>query len=322
MANNRREFCFDALKAFAIYLVLWGHIIQYCGVKELQQDVVGQIIYSFHMPLFMMVAGLFSVKSMSMKFVYLLKKKGKQLLLPIIGGCLMLMPITYFLSYFIGFGCLITHYWFLKSLFCCYIILWLGLHISALVLKSKPDTYIVYMGGGIGLIISVFVDVYNVDIMFPSFLLGYYLSHYKSKILHRSTSLICISLFTYFVTLYLYHNVLTGAVASLCRVIMGLSGALFWFMLFVMVVRRSDTHNKITSFIGYVGRNTLGIYIIQTILLETIIAHYWAFDITNTLLFSLFIAPLMSAVLVCIIMLIINILERTRLTAILFLGKG
>lgn len=44
----------DALKCFAMFLVIWGHVIQYGVTDYLENDIhIG--IYSFHMPLFMMI---------------------------------------------------------------------------------------------------------------------------------------------------------------------------------------------------------------------------------------------------------------------------
>lgn len=317
--DNKRAFCFDAIKAFAIFLVLWGHVIQYCGAKEMRQDVIAQIIYSFHMPLFMMVAGFFSVNSMSMKFIPLLKKKSKQLLLPVVGGCLVLMPVTYLISYFIGFGCLITHYWFLKSLFCCYMILWIGIHIPMQIINSNMDKYL--LGGVAALLVSRFIEYYNVDIMFPSFLLGFYLSKYQATFLRYPIKILLVSLLAYLIMFHLYYNIQISSISSVCRIMMGLFGSLSCFMFFLTKFKSYRPQNMITSFIGYIGKNTLGIYIIQTILLETIVSYYWTFLIPNALLFSLIVAPLMSAILLVVIILIINVLERYRFTAVLFLGK-
>jgi len=49
----------DALKCFAMFLVIWGHVIQYGVTDYLENDIhIG--IYSFHMPLFMMISGFFA----------------------------------------------------------------------------------------------------------------------------------------------------------------------------------------------------------------------------------------------------------------------
>lgn len=49
----------DSLKGFAIILVVMGHVIQmmYC-VNSFDSDPIFRFIYSFHMPLFMMISGM------------------------------------------------------------------------------------------------------------------------------------------------------------------------------------------------------------------------------------------------------------------------
>ena len=47
----------DALKCFAMFLVIWGHVIQYGVTDYLENDIhIG--IYSFHMPLFFFLSGI------------------------------------------------------------------------------------------------------------------------------------------------------------------------------------------------------------------------------------------------------------------------
>lgn len=73
---------FDVLKLFAIFLVLWGHCIQYFTSGNPIDKPVYVYIYSFHMPLFMMISGYFASSSISLPIKELLKKKTIQLLLP------------------------------------------------------------------------------------------------------------------------------------------------------------------------------------------------------------------------------------------------
>lgn len=54
--KTTRYLWLDLVKLFAISLVIWGHCIQQFESNYRQLDVF-QIIYSFHMPLFMMDLG-------------------------------------------------------------------------------------------------------------------------------------------------------------------------------------------------------------------------------------------------------------------------
>lgn len=53
---------FDLLKLFAIYLVIIGHCVQYLLPTRPYDEPLYVYIYSFHMPLFMMISGFFSYK--------------------------------------------------------------------------------------------------------------------------------------------------------------------------------------------------------------------------------------------------------------------
>ena len=49
----------DILKGVAIFLVVFGHCIQYCsqGYFDFFENKVFIFIYTFHMPLFMLISG-------------------------------------------------------------------------------------------------------------------------------------------------------------------------------------------------------------------------------------------------------------------------
>lgn len=71
----------DLVKSVAILLVCVGHC--YVMTPGLESSV-RPLIYSFHMPLFMLVCGYFSSRSLEMPMKELCVKKGKQLLIPVI----------------------------------------------------------------------------------------------------------------------------------------------------------------------------------------------------------------------------------------------
>lgn len=76
----------DVVKFVAILFVCVGH----CYVMTPNLDsIVRPIIYSFHMPLFMLVCGFFSTRSLEIPIKSLSEKKSKQLLLPVISCTIM-----------------------------------------------------------------------------------------------------------------------------------------------------------------------------------------------------------------------------------------
>ena len=58
-----RDKSLDLLKAIAIFLVVWGHSIQYFGEGiGVLDNPIGKFIYMVHMPLFMFVSGYVSIR--------------------------------------------------------------------------------------------------------------------------------------------------------------------------------------------------------------------------------------------------------------------
>lgn len=122
----QRTVYIDIAKCFAIWLVLWGHAITQLMPHDLSQNRVYVMIYSFHMPLFMLMSGLFAKKAMSAGILELAKKKFLQLIVPSLT-----FGILWYLIEHIAYGGWsltgfvkheVTCYWFLKSLFLCFLV--------------------------------------------------------------------------------------------------------------------------------------------------------------------------------------------------------
>lgn len=74
----------DIIKSIAIYLVIWGHCLQslYPVVGSGYNKPAFLYIYSFHMPLFMLVSGYLSLSALNRGIKDIIIKKVKQLLIP------------------------------------------------------------------------------------------------------------------------------------------------------------------------------------------------------------------------------------------------
>lgn len=82
---SNRNYSFDILKGTLILLVVLGHAIQltYSSVElNVWYQPIFNIIYTFHMPLFIFVSGYFFKNSLNKRTKDLLKNKVKRLLLP------------------------------------------------------------------------------------------------------------------------------------------------------------------------------------------------------------------------------------------------
>ena len=77
----------DYLRGIAVFLMLWGHSIQYCygGQFDFFENSVFKLIYSFHMPFFMLISGyLFYFSEQKRGMIELIEYKTKSLLYPIL----------------------------------------------------------------------------------------------------------------------------------------------------------------------------------------------------------------------------------------------
>lgn len=99
--NNKRLLAFDAIKLFAIFLVIYGHCILHLQNYnyDIKENIIYRFVASFHMPLFMAISGYFGSKIFNMKFSNLFTKKWKRLIVPSISfGILFSLSWCYFVG--------------------------------------------------------------------------------------------------------------------------------------------------------------------------------------------------------------------------------
>ena len=87
--SNKRDTILDSIKAFCITIVVIGHCIQYgSGLNYLKEElffdnILFKLIYSFHMPLFMIISGYLFAYSITRNWAKVLFQKVRSLILPI-----------------------------------------------------------------------------------------------------------------------------------------------------------------------------------------------------------------------------------------------
>ena len=323
---------FDVLKLFAIFLVLWGHCIQYFLSSQYSDEPVYRYIYSFHMPLFMMISGYFSASSMKLRFTELITKKSRQLLLPCVSWAIIFTIIastrTNSLSINTFTSSLIYGFWFLKSCFICYIIAYCGYNC-----KLRKPIWIV-----ITLFISQLIPYYQVPLMFPAFLIGLELKssakftrtiqHFYFIPIVLFIVLLCFwdetfwqkpSLRTALTNMDIY-SIAEFSYKHLYRIIIGITGGLTFIVLFQKTFGL-NIKSKLLQTCSSWGQYTLGIYILQSFILETFLARYLNFDNLNFFLFNFIVSPLISVIILIICVYIIKLIYKSRIGAFLLFGK-
>lgn len=311
----------DILKLFAIFLVLWGHAIQYFLSTEANEILIYRVIYSFHMPLFMMVAGYFASSSLKSSFVALIKKKGIQLLLPLISWAMICSLIeTTVSSEFVLFKELNYLFWFLKSLFVCYIMFYITMTLPKKYSLNK-------IGGGIILLISQLTNWGQLPTLYPAFLLGYLISKHRLYLEEYKYQALFISFLIWGLFIISSHLNSIELIpfkipmqARVIEIIGKLSGAVLFFCIFYLLFKK-ENHSRYALKICSYGQLTMGIYILQTFILERGLGSIIKFDNMESNMFCFIVAPVLSVTLMMVCIALIKIIKLNKFASLLLLGE-
>lgn len=128
--SKQRSLYIDFIKGIAIILVIWGHLIQYTAVNDFDffENKIFKFIYTFHMPLLMMISGyLFYFSAKKRSFIQIVKHRITN-----IGICIFLWnTVQYLLGIIIKkeeisfweYIDKLTGLWFLWSILICSILI-------------------------------------------------------------------------------------------------------------------------------------------------------------------------------------------------------
>ncbi len=331
---------FDALKLFAIYMVILGHCIQHLLSTDYVDETGYVMIYSFHMPLFMMISGYFASSGLKRNFLSSIVTKARQLLLPCITASV-IMSIVFCIAtgckfyYRLNFE-LLYAFWFLKTAFFCFLLAKTSYAFGRFKIIAFLGTLFLTQ---IPQINHIPYFTTNIDIMYPCFVVGILLKTYWDRIQANSRSIAIVTGIIFVVMLLFWgkefwqptyamlYKLKAGeysegfylAYIRLYKLAIGISGSIFFTTLFHLCISGTNS-STIKSLCAY-GKYTIGIYILQTFLLETFLRHYLDFDNVNSWVFNLLIAPLLSILILVLCTYLSKILDRYKYTAFLFLGK-
>lgn len=328
ISKTDRILYLDRLKCFAIFLVIWGHALQYFRSTDYFDEPIYRIIYSFHMPLFMALSGYFSESSYRKGFFSGVIKKGMRLLLPIIPFTILILLLSIQdLNLSTVQNAFFNSFWFLKSAFICWclnyvVVKWFKFNIIGVICV---------------LFLSQLIGQFQVSVMYPAFLLGYILKIREHALNHKLYCILSTVLFggllifwdkenwtqTYYSLLPIIKGLPIEAGMILRyyhKIFIGLSGSVFFITLFKLAFNGKiniETH----KWFSQIGRNTLGIYLIQTIILENIASRYINFDSIGFITFNFIIAPVISIFFLICCIWIIGIINKSKYASFFCLGE-
>lgn len=345
MKNKRRIEAWDFLKSLAIFLVVWGHCLRYMVDGNPFEIEIYAWMKSFHMPLFMVLAGLFAVKGFkrdSLRVFF--KKRGQRLLLPAMSWGLIIYAVDVYLWNDLSLGIflkdvLYESLWFLKCLFACGL---LGL--VAFKPQSHRKCWVT-----LSLLISQFIPFWNISVMYPCFVFGMVITRYLDVFLKHKTLTLGISGIV-FVILSLYMaftpsfwimtrgvkaalfngELLTIENLSLIgsilfrnygQIISGVSGSML-LVIGSYVLAEKFTMPKAFSKIADMGKYTMGVYLIQTIVIEMLLTRVISVEHESSTLFIYIYSPLLAFVTVwASLMLTKYICEQFSFMAMVLFGE-
>lgn len=323
--QNHRIKWMDTLKLFTIFLVLWGHCIQHLLSSDCHSEPLYLFIYSFHMPLFMFISGFFGARIGEKKFSFVLKSKARQLLIP----CLTSSVIFALLCNAWDIYSLVNMFWFLKSAFVCALCYYL-------ISKTKKFFWPILL---ISLALCQTASIYKLNTMFPCFVAGALANKYFGFITKHSKSIFFCSALV-FILLYIgwddsiYSAKIRDLYSTLPKkeflfkfsylrfyvISIGLAGSLMFISLFEYLSHLIKPTNE-GNLISEAGKYTLGIYILQTFIIEVFLRQFLSLDSSNFFTFNFLIAPLISIIVMGLCLLLIRLIHKNRLTSFLLLGE-
>lgn len=290
--SQNRDTSFDLLKGFLIILVIVGHAIQFIfgyDLPELWERPEFNIIYTFHMPLFIFVSGYFFKSSLKRGCVGMLKGKFRRLLLP----ALIYSAVITLLYVLITSD---THpqlkfiyqqsktYWYLICVFFLTLIYWLFFKGSR---KIKCAIIMFYLFSLLFYACLPPIILKDCQLIRQTLIfgLGAYLSIYCSEKVKNMTynvrgggiflMLVVIALITRF-----FYGFNMMHYPPIIRIADGLTCSMIVFVL-VYPLFRLLSNKSLVEPLAYLGRQSLAIYLIHVIFLRIYV--FYGFNLEYTL---------------------------------------
>ena len=333
VGSRERISYIDSLKGYAICLVVLGHLIQswYCPGTS-KGNIIFNYICAFHMPLFMLLSG-FTTRTHE-NFSSLLDgiwRRSIALLLPFFAWGLTRAICFNGISISQQIYNPDCGLWFLWSLFFIYVCFHTCMFLGKSLFSNKHKYLFLLFGWIFLILIRVILDgkygSSSIMYYFVYFSLGYILANSSiyDKIINNCKSILAICLICFLICGYImygtYHLSTLFSLKLSLKIMMypiysfiAICGCLASFSFFYIF----DRHLKFL-YLNQLGKITLGIYAVHFSILSYFHQTY------NELIFPS--VPLLNYVVSFLFVLLLSIaivyiMSKTRITSILYLGKG
>lgn len=270
--DKKRDGSVDSLKGFLIILVVLGHIIG--GLKIHGGGYIWNLIYTFHMPLFVLVSGYFSKRDNPNVLVLLKPLIVFQILNVII---LSILGHSFSLSYLI-----IPHWtlWYLLSL-----IFWRGiLKYVPKSLLSRPYLFIgttitIAIVSGLFIPYGRILSIQRTINFLPFFLLGYYFktNSVPQKLWNNKLSMILLVTICFIVFAGCYpHNADVLLKGADSYHIQDLPSKFFLFLCTIVCIYSIWNIKTEITILSKIGKDSLFYYLYHGLIIEFLISPFVA----------------------------------------------
>ena len=288
------------------------------------ESSVRTVIYSFHMPLFMLLCGYFSTRSLEIPKKTLFVKKSKQLLVPVI-SCTVVTVCLYGGSIYREIiGCV----WFLKTLFACYFIARVAKYI-------KLPLEITFLLSWIILLFIPFGGTLMINFLYFYFCIGYLIHKYQDYSQIYKVPLFCVSLLFFIFAIYMHWTnpcekvdinlLIYSPMKFIIQILVGFAGSTVVIGICELIYKlfgKKQIAEKMLSFFSTIGRYTLGIYVIQTFIIERSVTAFIKLKevVISTAFTDFILIPLVGIVLCFVCYYVVRLTQPIKIINLLFYG--
>lgn len=274
-----RDLSFDFIKGVLIFLVVYGHTVPQLSNVGFNDRIDTVLIYTFHMPLFIFVSGYFASRGIDRPLYQCSEKVLHRLFLPAF-----LWTVVNFLVFHLGDDCgwarkMVSSFrsvWYLYCMSYMYIV-------GCLIAKSKFFYYLVGGIFAIGYILYPlpavgYVDYFQIIRQWPLFMMGVWYFRNKNKITPPNTRIVVFLSVVIYMAIIIYMldyfplNYILSKQNYVLRAVLYQTGAVMVFaLLTTLYTVVKETH--IASVFILLGQNTLGIYVMNEIMIKLFKQH-------------------------------------------------
>lgn len=344
MEQQKRDRSIDVLRGIAVVLVIWGHVIQALSADTVDffENPVFKIIYSFHMPLFMLISGyLFYISLSKRSLKGMMFNRIRKLLFPI----LIWNTINYIVHILVewlyhkrwtlsirGFADSLCNLWFLWAVLAASIVV-------TIAWKCLPGKF---KFAGLLLLSPLcllFPYRWQVVWMYPYFIIGFLWCRYKHYLYGRIRGIRYFTIPLYLLLILFYdkkHYIYISEISpfhseygfmgqiwiDLYRWSIGLIGSITMALIVERIIKGKGVFQKIITNVEGLGRNSLQIYVLQSVLLEYLFSFMYQELVNisgknvlayNAVMFQIFWVPFLTVVFCFCINKLVNCLGKTKI---------